>query len=87
MVNRCSPSLPVRLVFTETEIHLLDHLIPMNDGFCGQTVGPYLIRLALLGGYLNRARDAPPGNMVLWRGMTRLTDIHLGFTLAQDVGN
>ena len=87
MVNRCSPTLPVQLVFTETEIHLLDHLIPMNDGSHGKTVGAYLTRLARLSGYLNRARDAPPGNMVLWRGMTRLTDIHLGFTLAQNVGN
>ncbi|MFM7594517.1 MAG: hypothetical protein ACKO85_22205 [Isosphaeraceae bacterium] len=43
--------------------------------------------LAKLGGYLGRNRDAPPGNMVLWRGIARLTDIHLGFCLARDVGN
>ena len=48
----------------------------------------YSIRLARLGGYLNRKRDAPPGNMVLWRGMARLTDIHLGYCMARgDVGN
>jgi len=87
MVNRVSPALPVRLVFTDVEIKLLDHLVPMNDNSCEKNVGPYLIRLARLGGYLNRSRDAPPGNMVLWRGMSRLTDIHLGFNLAQDVGN
>jgi hypothetical protein len=34
-----------------------------------------LIQLARLGGYLNRASDAPPGNTVIWRGMSRLTDI------------
>jgi len=40
-----------------------------------------------LGGYLARTKD-PPGNMVLWRGLTRLTDIHLGFELKnQLVGN
>lgn len=87
MTNRVSPDLPARLVFTDTEIKLLDHLVPMKDGSRKKTVGQFLIRLARLGGYLNRARDAPPGNMVLWRGMARLTDIHLGFTLAQDVGN
>jgi len=38
-------------------------------------------------GYLNRKRDAPPGDMVLWRGMVRLTDIHLGYWLARDLGN
>jgi len=32
--------------------------------------------------YLARASDPPPGNTVIWRGMARLTDIELGFTLA-----
>lgn len=86
MVNRVSPDLPARLVFTDTEIKLLDHLVPMKDGSRKKTVGRFLIRLARLGGYLGRTRDSPPGNMVLWRGMARLTDIHLGFELHQSCG-
>jgi hypothetical protein len=87
MVNRTSPELPAKLVFTDTEIKLLEHLVPAKDGATKKTVGRFLTLLARLGGYLNRKRDAPPGNMVLWRGMARLTDIHLGFMLAKDVGN
>ncbi|MBX3356609.1 MAG: IS4 family transposase [Phycisphaeraceae bacterium] len=87
MMNRASPDLPVKLVFTNSEINLLERLVPVNDGSRKKTVGNFLTRLARLGGYLNRARDAPPGNMVLWRGMARLTDIHLGYCLAKDVGN
>ena len=87
MVNRVSPDLPASLVFTETEIKLLEHLVPAKEGSRKRTVGQFLIRLARLGGYLNRTRDAPPGNMVLWRGMARLTDIHLGYCLAKDAGN
>jgi len=87
MTNRVSPDLPARLVFTDTEIKLLEHLVPMKDGSRKRTVGNFLLRLARLGGYLDRARDPPPGNVVLWRGMVRLTDIHLGFSLAKDVGN
>jgi len=87
MVNRASPQLPAKLVFTDTEIQLLERLVPTKDGAQRKTVGDFLTRLARLGGYLNRTRDAPPGNMVLWRGMARLTDIHLGFCLAKDVGN
>jgi hypothetical protein len=87
MVHRASPELPAKLVFTDTEITLLERLVPMKDGLRKRTVGRFLIRLARLGGYLDRTRDPPPGNMVLWRGMARLTDIHLGFTLAEDVGN
>jgi len=44
-----------------------------------------LLKLAVLGGYLNRASDGPPGNTVIWRGVTRLTDITIGYTLAQEV--
>ena len=87
MVNRVSPDLPARLVFTNTEIMLLEHLVPTKTASRKKTVGDFLTRLARLGGYLNRTRDAPPGNMVLWRGMARLTDIHLGYSLAKDVGN
>jgi hypothetical protein len=87
MVNRASPNLPARLVFTDTEITLLDHLVPMTDTPRRKTIGQYLIRLARLGGHLARTRDAPPGSLVLWRGMVRLMDIHLGFGLAKHVGN
>lgn len=87
MVNRVSPELPARLVFTDTEIVLLARLVPIKDGARKKSVGQFLIRLAKFGGYVGRTRDAPPGNMVLWRGMARLTDIHLGFSLARDVGN
>ena len=87
MVNRTSPELPATLVFTATEVKLLEHLVPAEEGSKKKTVSDFLTRLARLGGYLNRTRDAPPGNMVLWRGMARLTDIHIGFGLAKIVGN
>ena len=48
----------------------------------------YLTKLARLGGYLARAHDPPPGNTVMWRGLSRLTDIQLGAIIsAQLVGN
>ena len=44
--------------------------------------------MAKLGGYLARASDPPPGNLVIWRGFSRLNDIHLGMLLAKgNVGN
>jgi hypothetical protein len=45
------------------------------------TVSDYIIKIARLGGYLNRASDPPPGNRVMWRGLSKLNDIHLGFLL------
>jgi hypothetical protein len=48
----------------------------------------YANRLARLGGYLDRSSDPPPGNMVMWRGLTRLNDIALAIRIAANfVGN
>jgi len=48
----------------------------------------YAVKVARLGGYLNRRHDPPPGNIVMWRGLIRLTDIGLGLSMAADlVGN
>jgi hypothetical protein len=54
----------------------------------GNGLFAYLIKIAQLGGYLARAQAAPPGHLVMWRGLSRLTDIELGFQIgAQLVGN
>jgi len=49
-------------------------------------VGDVLNRFARLGGYLNRSHDGPPGHTVLWRGLTRLADIQLGYDLNHSCG-
>ncbi|MER9151851.1 IS4 family transposase, partial [Mesorhizobium opportunistum] len=41
----------------------------------------YLLQIAMLGGYLARKHDPPPGNMVVWRGMTRLHDTAFGISI------
>ena len=88
MINRVAPDAHARLVFTDTEMKLLDQLVAAKDTSHTGTVSRYLIRLAKLGGYLDRTSDPPPGNMVIWRGLSRLTDIHLGFSIAKKlVGN
>ena len=79
MLARVAPQAPARVALTETEIHLLDHMIKDTSKKTGRkTLAPYLIKLARLGGYLARAKDPPPGNMVIWRGLSRLADIHFG---------
>ncbi|MGC2829832.1 MAG: hypothetical protein WB994_09350 [Candidatus Acidiferrum sp.] len=52
------------------------------------SVSSYLLQLARLGGYLARTGDSPPSNKVIWKGLSRLTDIEMGFLLgAKLVGN
>jgi len=88
MINRTAPDSTAKTVFTKIEMRLLDHLVPVRNKPHKNTIKKYLTLLARLGGYLDRSHDPPPGNMVVWRGFRRLTDIHLGFNLAQIfVGN
>lgn len=91
MINRSTRQAKAVLAFTPLEIKLLNRLAPerasANSGR-SSSLQSCLIQLARLGGYLNRAGDAPPGNTVIWRGMSRLMDIEIGFLLGtENVGN
>ena len=71
-------------------VNVLDHLVPDTAKVRRRrkTLSHYLTKLARLGGYLARASDPPPGNIVMWRGLSRLTDIQIGVDIgAGDVGN
>ena len=86
-MNRTSPELPAKLVYNDTQIKLLERLVLLKSELRRKTVGNFLLRLARFGGYLNRTRDMPLGNIVLWRGMARLTDIHIVYCLAKHIGD
>ncbi|HLY76037.1 MAG TPA: IS4 family transposase [Planctomycetota bacterium] len=89
MVKRSAPTSSATLAFTKVETELLDRLIPGDRKRPRRRhISDYVTKLARLGGYLARKGDSPPGNMVVWRGLCRLTDIELGFALgAKLVGN
>jgi hypothetical protein len=84
MMRRVAPDAAAKLVLTGVEIALLDRLVPDkgHEPPGAGTLSSYLIKLARLGGYLARAKDPPPGSTVMWRGLSRLTDIKLGVMLA-----
>jgi hypothetical protein len=90
MSSRANPKSSADVAFTPMEMAILDHVAP---GSAMKKQRPanlafYANRLARLGGYLGRSCDPPPGNMVMWRGLTRLNDIALGIRIAGSfVGN
>jgi len=77
MLNRIDPNAPPDLALTQNEINLLDKLVAdrREKRPAIKTISHYLIKLARLGGYLARANDRPPGNTVIWRGLSRLISI------------
>ena len=80
MLNRIVPEASPKVALTDTEITLLDELVSDTGNRRRRpgTLSFYLTKLARLGGYLARSSDPPPGNRVIWRGLSRLTDIELG---------
>lgn len=89
MINRSHPAAAPTLALTQLELQLLDRLVPDRSA-SGQrlTLSDYIVKIARLGGYLARARDPAPGNIVMWRGLARLTDIAIGYSLrSENVGN
>jgi hypothetical protein len=86
MMNRVAPAASPLVALTDVETQLLDTLVPERPKRRRKTtLSTYLIKIARLGGYLARANDSPPGNMVMWRGLSRLTDIELGFLMGVEI--
>jgi hypothetical protein len=87
MLNRADPVASPNEAFTEVEISVLDRMLAKTTvpELLPRALSHYTTQLARLGGYLARKGDPPPGNTVMWRGLTRLTDIVLGMQLAQEV--
>jgi Transposase DNA-binding/Transposase Tn5 dimerisation domain len=89
MLNRTDPEASPNNAFTQLDQYLLDELLPHKAAASPKpSLAHYIVKLARLGGYLARAHDPPPGNTVIWRGLSRLTDIELGIMIGvQLVGN
>lgn len=91
MLNLTAPEASPSIALTASEIDLLDQLVSdAGNRRCKPgTLSFYLTKLARLGGYLARASDPPPGNIVIWRGLSRLVDIEIGAELGamKHVGN
>jgi hypothetical protein len=86
MSARVKPDAPPATVLTAPEINALDRIdaARARPRLRQRTLADYLLQIAMLGGYLARNRDPPPGNMVVWRGLTRLHDIAIGIFIGAD---
>lgn len=86
MVSRTAPQAAPTVALTQLELDLLDHISPGPANT--RTLAWYVTRIARLGGYLARASDPPPGNIVMWRGLSKLSDMAIGYSLrCENVGN
>lgn len=85
-LKRTLPNEKPEIALTKQEMKILDRLVPHQPTDKDRDLAAYLTEVARLGGYLARANDGPPGNAIMWRGVSRLTDIELGYELAKRCG-
>ncbi len=66
---RAKPDASPESVLTLAEIETLNRIDAARSrpSILRPTLATYLLQIAMLGGYLGRTRDPPPGNMVVWR--------------------
>jgi hypothetical protein len=83
MINRLALSGSPLVALTSLETRIPDRLFKdePNKPYPATSLSSYLTKSARPGGYLARTKDPPPGNTVMWRGISRLTDIELGFLI------
>ena len=82
MLSRAAPAADPAAVFTDDERHLLEHATQDRKREAPHDLKFYVRAVARLGGYLDRASDAPPGTTVIWRGFSRLADLVEGARIA-----
>jgi hypothetical protein len=78
------------MVLMGGENQVLDQLVPDMGKIRRRrkALSHYRTKLARLGGYHARASDPPSGNIVMLRGLSRLTDIQIGVDIgAGNLGN
>ena len=75
MLSREEDKIPMKIAFSPLEISILEKVVPQKKSEMRKTTAQYYLRkVAQLGGYLARASDPPPGPLVIWRGLMKLSD-------------
>jgi len=89
-LNRVKPDIPATEIFGEDELLALYHFINKRGNTINEipTIGEVVPLIARLGGFLGRKSDGSPGVKVLWRGLSKLTNITEAYMVfVKDVGN
>ena len=72
LLGRERPKLPAEVLFSDMEILALKDFAQDRRLSLPDNLGATVVTLAMLGGYLNRNNDPPPGHQKIWEGYVRL---------------
>jgi hypothetical protein len=85
LLGRQAPTLPAEVLFADIEVRTLAAYARKRGWEPPTNLGEAVRLLAIIGGYLARKSDPPPGHQLLWRGYMQFHFMCLGFELLDDL--
>ncbi len=81
MLGRVHGEMPCEAIFDEAEWKSVYKIVNMKKPLPKKSplLGEFIIMVAILGGYVNRNSEGPPGVKVMWKGMARMVDFALAW--------
>ncbi len=82
LLGRETPELPMQVLFSDTEIGVLEDFACENRLKVPDNAGTGVLTMAMNAGYMNRKNDPPPGYKKIWEGYIRLVNMSQAYELA-----
>ena len=76
MIGRSCPNISSATLFEECEWKSVYKIVHKSEPIPTEapSLKDFIRMIALLGGYIGRNNDPPPGPKVMWKGLTRMAD-------------
>ena len=85
LLGREVPELPAEILFSDIELRVIGDLAQSRNRNRPTTLGEAVREVAILGGYLNRNNDPPPGHQLMWHGHAKLTTMCTAYELRDSI--
>jgi hypothetical protein len=85
LLGREVPELPPEILFSEVELRVIGDFAQSRGRSRPTQLGEAVRVVAILGGYLNRNNDPPPGHQLMWHGYTTLTTMCMAYQLRDGI--
>jgi len=85
LLGREAPELPPELLFSDLELRVLGDFAQSRGRPRPTQLSDAVRLVAILGGYLNRNHDPPPGHQLMWHGYATLAMMGSAYTLRDQI--
>ena len=83
MLGRTCPNISSANLFEECEWKAVFKIVHKNEPIPTEAppLKDFVRMIAMLGGYIGRNNDPPPGPKVMWKGLTRMADFAMAWEI------